>query len=513
MKKITVFFLPLLCVVLALLSSTTFSSARDFTDVEEDKWYSESIGYVSNKGIMRGTSENRFSPDIAVTRAQMVQLLYNMADSPAVDGETVFSDVHPLKWYTKAVDWASEIGLVDGYGDGTFHPDDSITREQMAKILLLYTRKMEIPGVGLLDDYDDGDKVSEWAKEGIIWALSKDLIRGTSSTMLSPRGTATRGQIATIIERYCKNVATEYEWPREFKNVLPEADIAHKPNTSGYKNEWDWVGEPDLFMWSRTDDGCLAFKYLGAIEEAAISLDGSDCLDSITLTVYMGDEYVYGDNATNYRCYPGEEIKIGFPYGPGEYHLMVRFINPKREWQYIFNETINVSSEEYESSLLASNTMSNYKQTNMIQIKADEICKELTDDRDKAFALFKWMSRNLFYDKTRLDEISWGYTPAYNRIVEKNGAICLDFAGFYAALCRSQGIKTRIDVGWVYKGIQMLEGYHAWNEIYFDGEWHQIDPTRVISSTDYYYTDEHLQSIFGVIDRLDHDYYEYEYKY
>ena len=490
------------------------SNAKDFTDVEDGLWYSDSVRYVSDKGIMRGTSENRFSPDIAITRAQMVQMLYNMAGSPAVDGETIFTDVQPLKWYTKAVDWANEIGLVDGYGDNTFKPDDSITREQMVKVLLLYTRKMNIPGVGLLDEYEDANKVSEWAKEGMIWALSKDLIRGTSSTTLSPKGTATRGQIATIIERYCKNVATEYEWPEEFKNVLPDADIVHEPSdTSAYENEWDWVGEPDLFMWTRTDDGCLAFKYLGAIEEANISLGDSEPLDSITLTVYMGDEYVYGDNATNYRCYPGEETKIGFPYGPGEYHLMVRFINPKNRWQYIFNETINVTEDEYESSLLASNTMSNYKQTNMIQIKVDEICKGLTSDRDKAFALFKWMSRNLFYDDSRLSEISWGYIPAYNRIIEKDGAICLDFAGFYAALCRSQGIKTRIDVGWVYKGISMLEGYHAWNEIYFDGDWHQIDPTRAISSDGYFYDDSHLESIFGVIERLDNKYYEFEYKY
>lgn len=134
----------------------------------------------------------------------------------------------------------------------------------------------------------------------------------------------------------------------------------------------------------------------------------------------------------------------------------------------------------YEKSLVVSNTMSDYLSTNMLRMKADNICKGLKTDKEKANAIFNWMSENLFYDGTRLDEVVWGYIPGYDRIIEKNGAICLDFAGFYSAMCRSQGIPCNVIMGWIYKGQPYIGGYHAWNEVLIDGEWKMVDTTYAI---------------------------------
>ena len=178
-----------------------------FTDVSEDHMFYEDIKYVYEKGLMEGTGNNKFSPETVMTRGMIVTTLYRMEGKPAVNANITFSDVASGMYYTDAVAWAAENGIVKGCGDGTFRPNDTITREQMVTILYRYA---EYKGcdVSVGEDtnilsFDDAEQVAPYAIEAFEWAGGAGIINGTSKTTLSPKGSATRGQVAAILHRYC----------------------------------------------------------------------------------------------------------------------------------------------------------------------------------------------------------------------------------------------------------------------------------------------------------------------
>ena len=167
----------------------------------------EDIKYVYEKGLMEGTGNNKFSPETVMTRGMIVTTLYRMEGKPAVNANITFSDVASGMYYTDAVAWAAENGIVKGCGDGTFRPNDTITREQMVTILYRYA---EYKGcdVSVGEDtnilsFDDAEQVAPYAIEAFEWAGGAGIINGTSKTTLSPKGSATRGQVAAILHRYC----------------------------------------------------------------------------------------------------------------------------------------------------------------------------------------------------------------------------------------------------------------------------------------------------------------------
>ena len=455
--------------------SLTVVSAKEFTDIKGDEWYAESVSYVADNKLMLGTSENRFSPLLKVSRAQMAQILWNLAGNPSVDGETDFVDVQKGKWYNNPIDWVSTVGVMTGYGKNTFGPDDSITREQLAKVLHTYTMYLDIPLAGILDKYVDKGSISSWALESMSWAVTEGLISGTSSKTLSPKSPADRGQLAKILKNYCENVASEHEWPAG-NEYFKDYDVVPTPDDlSMYENEWEWLCNDDLYLINKTDEGYLQFKFLG-------SLDVFPNQDTATLYVELkttddeGNEKVI---STPYAVYPGKEYIIGFPYGPGEYSWGVDC-----DWKTLCEGgTFEVTEEDYEKSMLASLTMCNYISPSMVQLEADRVSSKVTTDEEKAHAIFNWFCKNTRYDSNRHfdEEFNWGYVPAYNRIIEKGGAICKDFAGMYVAMCRSQGIKSRVCVGYLYKGDEEI-GYHALAEVFWDNEWHTVDPTIAASS-------------------------------
>lgn len=470
-KLISVLFLLTLTIVLSVVSA----SAKDFTDVKGNEWYAESVSYVFDNKLMLGTSENRFSPLLKVTRAQMAQILWNLAGNPSVDGETDYVDVQKGKWYNNPIDWVSTVGVMTGYGNQTFGPDDSITREQLAKVLHNYTMYLDIPLAGILDKYTDAKKISSWAVESMSWAVSEGLISGTSGSTLNPRNPADRAQLAKILKNYCENVATEHEWPAGSEYFKDFEVVPTPEDLSIYENDWEWLCNDDLYLINKTDKGYVQFKFIG-------SLDVFPTQDTITLTMSLkttddeGNEVVYN---TPYAMYPGKEYTLGFPYGPGEYSWRVDC-----DWKSLCDGgTVEVTEEDYEKSSLASLTMCNYISPSMVQLEADRVSSKVTTDEEKAHAIFDWFCKNTEYDATRHfdEEFNWGYVPAYNRIIEKGGAICKDFAGMYVAMCRSQGIKSRVCVGYLYKGAEEI-GYHALAEVFWGGEWHTVDPTIAASS-------------------------------
>ena len=184
-----------------------------FTDVPgEDNWAHAGIDYCVANGLMSGVGGNLFAPKKTTTRAQIVQILYNLEGEPRVYGSTPFTDL-TNDWYQDAILWAYQTGVVAGTSGTTFDPDLPVTREQIAVILMEYTSRV----LGLknlctpadLSRYPDAGSVSDWAKNAMADAVALGLISGASNggqTCLEPQGSATREQVATILMEFCKNV-------------------------------------------------------------------------------------------------------------------------------------------------------------------------------------------------------------------------------------------------------------------------------------------------------------------
>lgn len=199
-----------LCLVLGLIPGTAFAADSNlpFTDVNTTDWCYDAVQYVYEKGMMNGTSTTTFSPDSTTTRGMIVTILHRMEGTPAADG-TTFTDVPADQWYSNAVSWASANGIVGGYGNGKFGPGDPITREQMAAILNRYSthKGYDVGTTGGIADFSDASQVSSYAVEPMGWAIGNGLISGVGNNTLAPKGNATRAQAATILMRFCKNIA------------------------------------------------------------------------------------------------------------------------------------------------------------------------------------------------------------------------------------------------------------------------------------------------------------------
>lgn len=176
-----------------------------FADVAKGSWYYEGVRYAYENGLMSGTGEGTFSPDLPTSRGMLVTILYRLAGSP-VAGSASFTDVAKGQWYADGVAWASANGVVSGYPDGSFRPNDTITREQMAAILYQYARIQ-----GKLDDsradlsiFSDLDSLSAYAKEPMSWAVAQGLFSGVSADTLAPGGSTTRAQAAVILTAFSK---------------------------------------------------------------------------------------------------------------------------------------------------------------------------------------------------------------------------------------------------------------------------------------------------------------------
>ncbi len=183
----------------------------DFTDVSNDDWYYDAVRYSYEKGLMQGVSSDKFNPDGTVTRGMIVSVLYRLEGSPAVDNKTLFSDVSSDKYYSSAVTWASDNGIISGYSDGNFGPDDTITREQLASVLYRYAKYKgyDTSSLANISSYSDSQKVSVYAETAVAWANKAGIISGTDKNLLNPSGSATRAQAASILMRFCENISKQ----------------------------------------------------------------------------------------------------------------------------------------------------------------------------------------------------------------------------------------------------------------------------------------------------------------
>mgnify|MGYP002524274004 CR=1 FL=1 len=177
-----------------------------FDDVKSSHWFSDAVEYVAENGIMGGTDSRTFSPDASATRAMLVTILHRMAGSPDADAAHSFSDLSRGAWYESAVAWAAENGIVDGVGASRFAPNAGITREQLAVILYRYAQHcgLDVSASEDLSGYADASSVSPWARSAMAWAVNAGLISGRSTSALAPQSGATRAEIAQILMRFAK---------------------------------------------------------------------------------------------------------------------------------------------------------------------------------------------------------------------------------------------------------------------------------------------------------------------
>ncbi len=179
-----------------------------FVDASRQAWYHDGVHYCVKHSLMRGLSTTIFAPEDATNRAMVVTILYRLENEPDA-GNSAFVDVPAGAWYANAVAWAAANGIVDGYTDTVFGPEDPVTREQIAAILYRYAKykRYDVSRQADLSCYTDDDRVSGYAVAGIRWAVAEGLIEGTSATTLTPTGNSTRAQVATILMRFCEGVA------------------------------------------------------------------------------------------------------------------------------------------------------------------------------------------------------------------------------------------------------------------------------------------------------------------
>lgn len=176
-----------------------------FTDVRTSDWFYDPVKYVYEEGLMTGTGATAFAPNVTTTRAMIVSILYRLEGGPAVSGNSSpFNDVHTSDWYYDAVRWAERTGVVGGVGDGRFAPNTAITREQLAAMLMNYAnyKHQNVSARADLSRYSDADRVSAWAEDAVAWANAEGYISGMTATTIAPQGSATRAQVAAILQRY-----------------------------------------------------------------------------------------------------------------------------------------------------------------------------------------------------------------------------------------------------------------------------------------------------------------------
>ena len=184
-----------------------------YTDVSDKAWYKEAVDYVSDEGLLVGVSDNKFGPDTNVTRAMVAAVMWRQCGAPKNDGVSDFADVDRNSWYSQAVTWGAEQGLVAGYSAEKFGPNDPVTREQLVSFIQRFSAKQgmdtSVKDPAVLDQYTDAEQVGSWSKDAVAWALENKVISGVADKKLVPRANASRAQYAAILMRSEATIDTD----------------------------------------------------------------------------------------------------------------------------------------------------------------------------------------------------------------------------------------------------------------------------------------------------------------
>lgn len=402
------------CVLMCTLSANAY-----FTDVDSGAWYAKAVGYVYDNGIMSGVGGDRFSPDTTFSRAMLAQVLYRLEVSPSVEDVDPYDDVGDTAWYHKAVSWTRSAGIMSGYGNNLFGPDDKITREQLAVVLYRYGSLDDRYDPRILDVFRDGAQVSDWARTAMAWAVSHRLMSGSNNNLM-PRKGASRAEVATILMRYL-----EYD-------VQPEDDVQ------------------DTESYVQVRDGVVRFRYVGGVERIKARI-------------------VSGDRLTTYNLENGREYSYTFPYGPGTYDLVLYENTTGTKYRRVVEQAYDLGDAENDASLTSYSSY--YDGFDGLELLVDGIWDDGLDDYANVRRLYDWITDNVEYDYDRMEDVQSGYMPDLEGAVYDGKGLCLDYSSLFCTMCRYKGIPAQIVVG--YFG----DTCHAWSSVTIDGEETYVDAT------------------------------------
>ncbi len=241
----------LLSVILALAmilgTVTVFAAGYEgYPDVKENRWSYADIKYVSENGLMNGVDGGKFNPAGKITRGMVVTVLHRIEGSPALDGTlNSFTDVKAGQWYTAAVIWAQANSIVNGVGNNKYAPNDNVTREQLAAIIMRYAgyKHVKTDAKADIKSYEDYKKIHDYALDAMAWANEAGLITGVTDTTLNPRGTATREQFAAIIHRFN---TTEFDYAVAYEKPVPMSHYTEK--------EYPLADDADFYVSTKGSD-------------------------------------------------------------------------------------------------------------------------------------------------------------------------------------------------------------------------------------------------------------------
>lgn len=312
MKKKIVSMLLSFCLFVGSLSLSASAASIDaMWDVSTSAWYYSAAKYCVDGGYMNGTGENTFSPNGVVTRAQVVQVLYNMAGKPNAAGySNPFYDVSGNAWYANAIKWAKGNGIANGVSETAFSPNKAVTREQVAVMFKNYKKYTSggTPTIysAYLEKYSDKYSVSSWAQSSVNWAVQYGLMSGTSASSLTPQGTCTRSQLAQFIKNYFEpltvakptpiSLAQMETWSRQ--DAILRTDTLGVWQTDNYDNYYsDVMQSYDSFSKSSYLEYFLDNKYATFTTTAFIPrhavLKNIENFSTSKIKIYGNDQLIY----------------------------------------------------------------------------------------------------------------------------------------------------------------------------------------------------------------------------
>lgn len=196
LKRLSLFLL--VAALLVTMIPSAFA-ANSFTDVRSTDWFSDAVSYVQERGLMSGTSATHFSPNEPTTRAMLVTILYRAAGQPETTGQSSFADVLSRDYFANAVAWASENNIVTGYSRTRFGSNDPVSREQIATLLWRYAGS---PSAGSTQNFADRNQISDYAADAVNWARANGIVNGRPGNRFDPKANATRAEVATILRNF-----------------------------------------------------------------------------------------------------------------------------------------------------------------------------------------------------------------------------------------------------------------------------------------------------------------------
>lgn len=213
--------------LLSSVAASSYAVEPKFNDVSSNAWYASAVNVVVGHNMMAGSGNNTFAPNTTMNRAMLVQVLYNHAGKPTVNGSSAFADVETGAWYCDAVQWAAKNGIAAGVGNNRFNPNGAITREQFATILFNYYKTNHTsPALEhqVLENFNDVASISSWAQDGMAWAVDMSIINGTDKNTLRPTAAATRAEAAQMLSNMIEYVTEDHKYT--LTNTVPATDKA-----------------------------------------------------------------------------------------------------------------------------------------------------------------------------------------------------------------------------------------------------------------------------------------------